>query len=152
MNVVVSLWWIANIPSIHQYSKLLNVPQRTCEAWAAWDFCALRQWLKFKILVKLRTDFKRIITLVGPLRSVPVDSLLPTCWTSDHRRVQNVQISEKLHHNQGMPNVCSDYPASRGFSLAWLLAFTKSFAWLVCSVVSFFNHATDKPRERLRKR
>ena len=24
--------------------------------------------------------------------------------------------------------------ASRGFSLAWLLAFTKSFAWLVCRV------------------
>ena len=36
-----------------------------------------------------------------------MDSLLPTCWTSDHRRMQNVQISKKLHHNQGMPNVCS---------------------------------------------
>ena len=30
------------------------------------------------------------------------------------------------------------------FSLAWLLAFTKSFAWLVCRV--------DKLRETLRKR
>ena len=30
----------------------------------------------------------------------------------------------------------------------------KSFAWLVCRVVSLFtsNYATDKPRERLRKR
>ena len=35
--------------------------------------------------------------------------------------------------------------ASRGFSLAWLLAFTKSFA---CQT----NYATDKPRERLRKK
>ena len=26
------------------------------------------------------------------------------------------------------------YPASRRFSLAWLLAFTKSFVWLVCGV------------------
>ena len=43
------------------------------------------------------------------------------------------------------------YPVSRGFSLAWLLAFTKSFSWLVCSVVGRkqTNHATDKPRERL---
>ena len=77
-----------------------------------------------------------------------MDSLLLTCWTSDHRRMQNVQISEKLHHNQGMPNVCSDYPASRGFSLARLLAFTKSFAWLVCRVVSVLttrhtSHAND---------
>ena len=45
---------------------------------------------------------------------MPVDSLLLTCWTSDHRRMQNVQISEKLHHNQGMPNVCS---VEREFSL-----------------------------------
>ena len=28
--------------------------------------------------------------------------------------MQNVQISEKLHHNQGMPNVCS---VEREFSL-----------------------------------
>ena len=41
------------------------------------------------------------------------------------------------------------YPASRGsVSLAWLLAFTKSFAWLVCRVVGLFtmrqtNHAND---------
>ena len=27
--------------------------------------------------------------------------------------------------------------ASRGFSLAWLLAFTRSFAWLVCRIVGF---------------
>ena len=29
------------------------------------------------------------------------------------------------------------YPTSRGFSLAWLLAFTKSFASLVCHVVGY---------------
>ena len=33
----------------------------------------------------------------------------------------------------------SCYPASRGFSLAWLLAFTKSFAWLVYHVVDLFT-------------
>ena len=31
------------------------------------------------------------------------------------------------------------YPASRVFSLAWLLAFTKSFGWLVCRVVGLFT-------------
>ena len=43
------------------------------------------------------------------------------------------------------------YPASRGFSLVWLLASTKSFSWLVCAVVGRkqTNHATDKQRERL---
>ena len=30
------------------------------------------------------------------------------------------------------------FPANRGFSLVWLLAFSKSFAWLVCRVVSLF--------------
>ena len=29
------------------------------------------------------------------------------------------------------------YPASIVFSLAWLLAFTKLFVWLVCGVVDF---------------
>ena len=29
----------------------------------------------------------------------------------------------------------TDDPASRGFSLAWLLALTKSYAWLVSRVV-----------------
>ena len=41
----------------------------------------------------------------------------------------------------------------------FLIAFTKSFAWLFCRVVGLFtprergqtNYATDKPRERLRK-
>ena len=39
------------------------------------------------------------------------------------------------------------YPASRDFSLAWLLAFTKSMAWLVCRIVGLFTpgHA---PREK----
>ena len=31
------------------------------------------------------------------------------------------------------------YPASRGFSFAWLLAFKKSFALLVCRVVGLFT-------------
>ena len=31
------------------------------------------------------------------------------------------------------------YPASRDFSLAWLLAFTKSMAWLVCRIVGLFT-------------
>ena len=60
------------------------------------------------------------------------------------------------------------YPTSKGFFLAWLLAFTKSFAclsvaWLITLVclrpvasfsqgVNKTNQATDKPRERLRKR
>ena len=50
------------------------------------------------------------------------------------------------------------YPASRGFSLAWLLECTKSFAWLVSRVVGLFkwrkqtNYATEKPCERLGKR
>ena len=35
------------------------------------------------------------------------------------------------------------YPTSRGFSLAWVLAFTKSFACLVCRVVGLFT-----PREK----
>ena len=35
------------------------------------------------------------------------------------------------------------YPTSRGFSVAWLLGFTKSFAWLVCRVVDLFT-----PREK----
>ena len=33
-------------------------------------------------------------------------------------------------------------PASKGFSLVWLLAFTKSFAWLIRRVVGLFT-----PRE-----
>ena len=35
------------------------------------------------------------------------------------------------------------YPTSRGFSVSWLLGFTKSFAWLVCRVVGLFT-----PREK----
>ena len=36
---------------------------------------------------------------------------------------------------------------SRGFSLAWLLAFTKSFAWLVCRVVGF-SQGVNEPTKR----
>ena len=42
------------------------------------------------------------------------------------------------------------YPASRGFSLAWLLVFTKSLGWLICGVVGLFtpikqiNYTIDK--------
>ena len=32
-----------------------------------------------------------------------------------------------------------NYPANRGFSLAWLLMFTQSFAWLVCYLVSLLH-------------
>ena len=42
-------------------------------------------------------------------------------------------------------------PCEQRFFLAWLLAFTKSFAWLVCRIV-ITNYAIDRPRERLRKR
>ena len=37
------------------------------------------------------------------------------------------------------------YHGSRGFSLAWLLPFTKSLAWFVCCVVGLFTprHAND---------
>ena len=38
-------------------------------------------------------------------------------------------------------NTQQEYPASRSFSLAWLLAFTESFAWLVCRVVGLFAGA-----------
>ena len=45
------------------------------------------------------------------------------------------------------------YPTNTGFSLAWFLAFTMSFASLVSHVVSlFYNYATGELRERLRKR
>ena len=42
------------------------------------------------------------------------------------------------------------YPASRGLSLAWHLAFTKSFAWLVCRVVSLLTpcEQTNVKRKR----
>ena len=30
-------------------------------------------------------------------------------------------------------------PANRGFSLVWLLAFTTSFAWLVCRIAGLFD-------------
>ena len=39
------------------------------------------------------------------------------------------------------------YPASRGFSLVWLLAFTKSFACLVCREVGF-SRGVNKPTTR----
>ena len=41
------------------------------------------------------------------------------------------------------------YPARGGFSLAWLLAFTKSFAGLVCRVVGLFTpYKTNQLRDR----
>ena len=40
--------------------------------------------------------------------------------------------------------ITTRYPEGRGFSIAWLLWFTKSFAWLVCCVVGLFT-----PREKL---
>ena len=38
-------------------------------------------------------------------------------------------------------NTQQEYPASSSLSLAWLLAFTSSFAWLVCRVVGLFAGA-----------
>ena len=43
--------------------------------------------------------------------------------------------------------IIRSYPASRGFSLARLLAFTKSFAWLVCRVVDW-GRKTNQLRDR----
>ena len=40
------------------------------------------------------------------------------------------------------------YPANRGFSLAWLLGFTKSFTWLVCHAVGLFTPPGIKLRNR----
>ena len=53
--------------------------------------------------------------------------------------------AKKVRYNAGMTSFRTNvvYPASRGFSLGWLLAFTKSFAWLACRVVSLFM-----PREK----
>ena len=50
--------------------------------------------------------------------------------------------------NQERILCCPNDPASSCFSLAWLLAFTKSFAWLVCRVVEKLttrqtSHAND---------
>ena len=42
------------------------------------------------------------------------------------------------------------YPPSRGFSLAWLLAFTKSFAWLVVLRCGFVYARWNKPTTRQR--
>ena len=38
------------------------------------------------------------------------------------------------------------YPTSRGFFLAWLLAFTKSFAWLACRVVGLVTRREKQTR------
>ena len=43
----------------------------------------------------------------------------------------------------------SKYPTSISFFLAWLLAFVRSFTWLVRQLQ--INYATDKRRERLLK-
>ena len=47
-----------------------------------------------------------------------------------------------------MSDLIDAYPASRGFSLTWLLAFTKSFARLVSRANDFVNAksvAGEKP-------
>ena len=43
----------------------------------------------------------------------------------------------ELHLLKLLDSKCKFYPASRGFCLAWLFAFTKSFVWHVCHVVSY---------------
>ena len=41
----------------------------------------------------------------------------------------------------------SAYPAGRGFTLTWLLAFTMSLAWLVCRVVGL-STSREKPLQQ----
>ena len=50
---------------------------------------------------------------------------------------QVVVCFTELHLLKLVDGKCKFYPASRGFCLAWLFAFTKSFAWHVCHVVSY---------------
>ena len=69
----------------------------------------------------------------------------PVCNTVN---IQTFQIFVAgYYHNReecgfDMPVI---YPASRGFSLTWLLPFTKSFACLVCRVVGFLFTPREKP-------
>ena len=46
-----------------------------------------------------------------------------------------------------LPGFLFIYPASRGFSLAWLSVFPKSFAWLVCRIVGLFT-SREKPLQQ----
>ena len=41
-----------------------------------------------------------LIVTLGPLRQQQLDSLLPAFWSPDHRRMQDVQVSEELHHHR----------------------------------------------------
>ena len=50
--------------------------------------------------------------------------------------VQNIRERPLLCKSYRAPRK-SIYPGSKGFFFAWLSAFTKSFAWLVCYVVGF---------------
>ena len=45
--------------------------------------------------------------------------------------------------------MCTDGPASRGFSLARLLVLTKSYAWLVCRMVGLLPTTRPQLRDRL---
>ena len=46
-----------------------------------------------------------------------------------------------------LPGFLFIYPASRGFSLAWLSVFPKSFAWLVYRIVGLFT-SREKPLQQ----
>ena len=49
---------------------------------------------------------------------------------------------------ESLVNCIIIYPASRGFSLAWLLEFTKSFAGLLYRVVGCFSWGIKKLTKR----
>ena len=67
-----------------------------------------------------------------------------------NKRKTNQRISQLFnslptnHINQAIWHLNSDYHVSRGFFLAWLLAFVKSFAWLVSHVVGLFVNMDNR--------
>ena len=76
---------------------------------------------------------------------MPITLHLSSRWAND---CPISHVGEKRH----------DYPTSRGFSLAWLLAFNEvvRVVYLVCLYPvtggKQTNYATEKPRKRLRQR
>ena len=71
-------------------------------------------------------------------------SFMSLFLTSDCAWFANViKLKKKTPTFEGNELTDRCYAASRRFSLAWLLAFTKSFVWLVCGVVGLFT-----PREK----
>ena len=60
-----------------------------------------------------------------------IEKTLNNTHTTTQKLTNNSFRNTKKHPTNGRLLVVY---ASRGFSLAWLLAFTKSFAWVVCRV------------------